>query len=92
MVRMIPINTTMNNNHVFIGEALTSIDELKRQLERESSNMEKRFNSLVISLQKSLKQQKRDAREITDCLLGINCKRQALMEKINVCFVKNKGN
>ncbi len=38
MVRMIPINTTMNNNHVFIGETLTSIDELKRQLERESSN------------------------------------------------------
>ncbi len=77
---MIPINTTMNNNHVFIGEALTSIDELKRHLE-------KKFNSLVISLQKFLKQQKRDAREITDCLRG-----KPLMEKINVCFVKNESN
>ena len=89
MVRMIPINTTMNNNHVYIGEALTSIDELKRQLERESSNMEKEFNLLVISLRKSLKQQKRDAKEITDCLLGINCKRQAF-DGENQCVFRKK--
>ena len=51
--------------------------------------MEKKFNSLVIGLRKSLKQQKRDAKEITDCLLGINCRRQ-VYDGENQCVFRKK--
>ena len=51
--------------------------------------MEKKFNSLVIRLRKSLKQQKRDAKEVTDCLLGINCMRQ-VFDGENQCVFRKK--
>ncbi len=86
------MNIKMNNFCVmYIGKALrlTSIDVLKRQLEQESLNMEKKFNALVTRLQKSLKQQKRDAKEVTNCLLGINCMRQ-VFDGENQCMFRKK--
>ncbi len=74
---------------MYIGAALPSVDELKRRLERESLNMEKQFNSLVTRLQESLKQQKREATEVTNCLAGINCMKQVYDGK-NQCVFRKK--
>ncbi len=51
--------------------------------------MDRKFNDLVTTLKDSLKQQKRNAVDITDCLLGINCKK-TVYDGENQCMFRNK--